>query len=346
VTTIFVPGGGGGNDDQLLSYKERCSSAELTCPDIFGSGALITAPGSHPIGTIWGLPADVDPAVVYDRGAIAVAPQDDIEALVDRKVAMQVDAIKIVIEDGIGPVYPMPRLSKAKVEQLVDAFHQRGLRVFAHISMASHVEDGVAGGIDGIMHSPEEPLAQETLVAMAQRGVFYVATLSLLDGMLDRSHGIVGADHEPYALAGSSQRALDSLRNYRFSPFSPDEATELEVVLSDNLRRAAAAGVPLALGTDVNNPSVFPGYSAHEELFLMVESGLTTREVLAAATGGGASFLGLQDRLGRIAPGYQADLLLLTGNPLDDILNTRSLFAVFSNGRSVEKVVSTAVTVR
>ena len=145
VTTIFAPGGGGGNDDQLAQWKARCGAGEIPCPGVYGSGALITAPGSHPIATIWNLPNDVDPQVVYERGAVAIDEDDPVGPLLDRKLALGADAIKIIIEDAIGPTYPMPRLSAAKVAELVQESHDRGLRVFAHVSMAAHAEDGVAG---------------------------------------------------------------------------------------------------------------------------------------------------------------------------------------------------------
>ncbi|MCH9650721.1 MAG: amidohydrolase family protein [Deltaproteobacteria bacterium] len=339
VTTIFIPGGGGGNDDQLARWKERRQAGELPGPGIYGSGALITAPGSHPIGTIWNLPDDVDPAVVYQRGAVAIAEEEPVGPLLDGKLALGADAIKIIIEDGIGPRYPMPRLSNAKISELVEASHERGLRVFAHVSMPGHVADGVAGGIDGIMHSVEEAIPDEVFSRMAQERIFYVATLALYDGFFDLAHGRF--EQELYAEMGVSKRALESLRGFRGTPFqSAEVASVVEAAVQDNLRRAAAAGVPLALGTDVNNPQVFPGYSVHEELALMVEAGLSPAQALAAATTGGASFLEKETSLGRIAPGYEADLLILTKNPLESILNSRSLAAVVNDGRIVDDVVS------
>ena len=103
---------------------------------------------------------------------------------------------------------------------------------------------------------------------------------------------------------------------------------------SENLRRAAAAGVPIALGTDVNNPFVFPGYSAHEELALMVRAGLTPAQALRAATAGGAAFLRASDRMAAIALGFDADFILLSRNPLDRIENSRSIVAVIADGRA------------
>jgi imidazolonepropionase-like amidohydrolase len=235
----------------------------------------------------------------------------------------------------------MPRLSKAKVAELVVAAHEHGLRIFAHVSQPEHVVDAVAGGIDGVMHSSEGPIPDTVLEEMARREVFYVATLSLYDGFIDHAFGRF--DQEPFAVAGVSPRALTSLEDegWRSAPFdTPEEALAIQAALYDNLRRAVAAGVPLALGTDVNNPTVFPGYSAHEELALMVEAGLTPAQALTAATQGGAAFLEKETSLGRIAPGYAADLLLLTGNPLEDILHTRTLHTVIHHGHVVEGVVT------
>lgn len=344
VTTVFVPGGGGGNDDQLKVWKQRCATGELMCPGLYGSGALVTAPGSHPIGTIWDMPADVDPAVVYRRGAVTITEDEAVEPLLDRKVSQNVDAIKIVIEDGPGPWYPKPRLSRAKIEQLTTAAHERGLAVFAHVSLADHVIDGVAAGIDGVMHSSEDEIPDPTLAEMARRGIFYVVTLSLYDGLFDQELGRF--EQEPYARSGVSARALASLENQEPGSQEADPAesaeqiAEIEAAIQGNLRRAAAAGVPVALGTDTNNPSVFPGYSAHEELALMVEAGLSPAQALEAATSGGASFLGLEETLGNIAPGFEADLLLLTKNPLEDIRFSRSIHRVVLDGRIHTDVVA------
>ena len=185
VTTIFAPGGGGGNDRQLAEWKKM--SGELLFPGIYGSGAIITAPGGHPIGTIWNMAEDADPTVIYERGATAVAEEDDVDALLEQKKAMGVDAIKIVIEDGPGPWYPKPRLSRAKIAQLVDAAHRRGLRVFAHISTSVHLTDGVESGVDGVMHSAEDPIDDAILARMARQKTFYTPTLALYDGFFQTS---------------------------------------------------------------------------------------------------------------------------------------------------------------
>jgi imidazolonepropionase-like amidohydrolase len=95
------------------------------------------------------------------------------------------------------------------------------------------------------------------------------------------------------------------------------------------------AGVRILAGTDTPNAYVFPGSSLHDELELLVKAGLTPIQALQAATIRPAEYLGMPGRLGSIAPGKLADLVLLGGDPLDDISNTRRVEAVVLNGRYV-----------
>jgi imidazolonepropionase-like amidohydrolase len=124
------------------------------------------------------------------------------------------------------------------------------------------------------------------------------------------------------------------------NPESPELIAEWQSALDWNLTRAHELDVSIALGTDTNNPQVFPGYSAHEELTLMVSSGLSNAAALESATSTAAEFLESEDELGRIAAGFRADILVLRGNPLEDIRNTRSIEFVLLNGTKVDDVVS------
>ena len=98
------------------------------------------------------------------------------------------------------------------------------------------------------------------------------------------------------------------------------------------------AGVGLLAGTDVSDePWVFPGSSLHDELALMVESGLSPLEALQTATLNPASYLNAVDSMGTVAPGRVADLVVLDGNPLDDIGNTRRIHALILKGRLFDR---------
>jgi CubicO group peptidase (beta-lactamase class C family) len=93
------------------------------------------------------------------------------------------------------------------------------------------------------------------------------------------------------------------------------------------------AGVGILAGSDAGMPFIFPGFSLHEELELLVATGLTPAEALRAATLSAAEYLEAADSLGTIAPGILADLVLLDANPLDDIRNTQRIRAVIFGGR-------------
>jgi imidazolonepropionase-like amidohydrolase len=101
-----------------------------------------------------------------------------------------------------------------------------------------------------------------------------------------------------------------------------------------NLRGMRAAGAPVLAGTDAGSLLVPPGPSLHEELRLLVtDAGFTPRDALWAATGEPARFLGREGRMGTVAVGAVADLVLLDGNPLQDIRNTNRITAVVARGR-------------
>lgn len=114
------------------------------------------------------------------------------------------------------------------------------------------------------------------------------------------------------------------------------DASTLKKVSSTYLDLAGAmrhSGVPFLAGTDGPDPYVFPGFSLHEELELMTKAGFTNLEALQTATYNPALFLTKLDRYGVVEPGRVADLVVLDGNPLVDIRNTRKISAVVLDGK-------------
>ena len=102
-------------------------------------------------------------------------------------------------------------------------------------------------------------------------------------------------------------------------------------------RRFAAAGLPVLAGTDAPNPGTVHGASLHRELELLVGAGLSPVEALRAATSVPARVFGLADR-GLVAPGLRADLVLVEGDPRQDITHTRAIVGVWKRGMAIDRI--------
>jgi imidazolonepropionase-like amidohydrolase len=116
---------------------------------------------------------------------------------------------------------------------------------------------------------------------------------------------------------------------------SAEETTNRKIRLvkeSELVGEMSRAGIKILAGTDLGNPYVYPGFSLHDELELLVEAGLTPMQALQTATINPAKFFNLDKEAGSIEQGKIADLVLLNSNPLENISNTKKIAAVISNG--------------
>jgi imidazolonepropionase-like amidohydrolase len=236
---------------------------------------------------------------VGQRGLVT-GPQDARRFVADR-VAEGADYIKIVVGS------PFADHDQATVDALVAAAHAHGKLVVAHASAVAAVAKAQRAGADILTHAPlDEPLGADLVAAAAAAGQVVVPTLTMMERIVQQ----LAPPGAAYPNARASVAALHQ------------------------------AGVAILAGTDANDapgsPASVPhGPSLHRELELLVQAGLPVADVLRAATEGPARYFGLADR-GRIAPGLRADLVLIDGDPLADILATRSIRRVWCDGIEVQ----------
>ena len=134
---------------------------------------------------------------------------------------------------------------------------------------------------------------------------------------------------------------------HRAATITPADSVAMRSYFSfDRTRELKEAGVKLLAGTEMPQVFVYPGFSLHQELELLVRSGLTPLEALRTATYNPAEFLGALDSLGTVSQGKLADLILLDANPLDDIRNTRRIDVVIANGRAFDQAARTQLLKR
>lgn len=343
VTTVFSVGGTGGNAESIRAMRSRVASGEVTAPHLYATGSMLTLPGSHPIATIMRVPDGLDPRT-YDwsrRGVAVVATVEEARAAVRANARAGMDGIKIIVESGpTGFGDDHPQMPPEMIEAIVDEASSQGLPVGAHVSSLDELEAAIAGGVHAIMHAAGEPWpGPEHWAEMRQRNIFYVPTLALYAPMLADRWMRPGALDDQFLRGGVAAHTLESMDGWE-SPMaflSPDARRCLWNEGLASIDAAHDAGVPIVLGTDTNNPFVFPGHSVHLELELLVEAGLTPMEALVAATRRPSEMLGREDDFGTIEPGKRADLLVLAADPLADIRNTRTIEIVIRGGELVER---------
>jgi imidazolonepropionase-like amidohydrolase len=207
------------------------------------------------------------------------------------------DYIKIVLGSPGGDH------DQATLNALVAAAHRHGKLAVAHTAAYEPAVRALAAGVDVLTHVPLDRALDEGFAARALAGgQFMIPTLAMMEGVVVQQ-GRPGAS---YAAAHESVSVLH------------------------------AAGVPVLAGTDANSAPGVParishGESLHRELELLVDAGLSTVDALRAATVLPARYFGLADR-GEILPGYRADLVLIDGDPVQDIKETRSIRRIWCGG--------------
>ena len=103
------------------------------------------------------------------------------------------------------------------------------------------------------------------------------------------------------------------------------------------VQRASAQGIGILAGTDTPNPLMVPGYSLHDELDALEGAGLTPYQVIASATVKAAEYMGWEQEAGTVTAGKRADLVLVRGNPLDDLAALRRVEGLVLNGRYLSR---------
>ena len=173
-----------------------------------------------------------------------------------------------------------------------------------------------------------------------RNGTWQVPTLTVHRSMAFLNDSRFTSDARLAYMSGDVRRRWQPENDFRFRRWPPAEFELHRGLLSADKQLVGImfrAGVPLLAGTDAMNPFCFPGFSLHDELALLVESGLTPLAALQSATLRPAEFLGRTEEFGVIAPGKRAGLVLLSADPLVDIHNTAQIQAVWLQGKYFDR---------
>ncbi len=256
---------------------------------------------------------------------------------VDAIAAAKTDIVKIRIDDQLGAVTPMqPDVYAAIIQEA----HAKGMRIAVHIVKLADAKAVLRLGADYIAHSVrDQDVDDETIALLKKNNAFYnptlmreVSTFVYADkpAFMDDPLFLRDANREQVAKA-REPAFQDAMRTNKGAMWYRDHLP----VAMRNLKKLEDAGVQVVMGTDTGPDYRFQGYFELLELEYMTKAGLTPMQAIVASTSMGARCLHMSDQLGSLEPGKWADLMVLAGNPLDDIRNLRKIDSVWIAGNRV-----------
>lgn len=296
---------GSRSDAVTQSLRRATEQGLVPGPRIVTSGRTIAIIGGH--GDTNGFVAPVNDALA--SGYACTGPVQCAEVV--RKASKYgVDLIKITATGGVLSQQGRgleAHFTDAEMKAIVDTANSLGLKVAAHAHGARGIEAAARAGVHTIEHGTY--LDEQAARVMRANGTTLVPTLMALKGV------------------------SEGLGKRMYTPVVEAKIRAVEPYMSTLVSRAREYGVKIAFGTDAG---VYPHARNAEEFALMVAQGMSNREALASATTVAAEILGLENEIGRLAPGYSADIIAVDGNPLDNVQVLEKVAFVMVRGRVIE----------
>ena len=296
----------GARSDQVMqSLRRATAEGMLPGPRIVTSARTIAIVGGH--GDINGFRREVNDALGTSFACTGATECAEKVRLASKYGA---DLIKITATGGV--LSQQGRGLEAhftfdEMKTIVDTAHSLGLKTAAHAHGARGIELAARAGVQTIEHGTY--IDAQAAKVMRENGTILVPTLMAFQGI------------------------KQNLGKGFYTPVVEDKIRAVSAYAETIVERARKWGVTMAFGTDAG---VFPHGDNAGELALMRKGGMSDAQVLASATTGAAKVLGMENEIGRIAPGFSADMVAVDGNPLDDVSVLEDTGWVMVRGRVIE----------
>lgn len=264
-------------------------------------------------------------------------------------VAADTDGLKIIIEDGLGEGSGLYKeIPEDMLQAIVKAARQENVPVYIHAIGLPEYHRAAKAKPRAILHALEDiiPVGDTLIEELLANEIAVVPTLSLFKSFLTADphagkrldNPVLKASVPTFLLSNMRRADYMKVERERFTKVARmkvyDWAREHIPIFCDNVKKMHKAGVKIAVGTDAGGTVGFnyQGYNTPWEVKNLVECGLTPMQALVAATRNGAEVIGVDDQLGTIEVGKQADMLILSSNPLENIENIRQIEWIIQNG--------------
>ncbi|OZG73184.1 hypothetical protein BTA51_11910 [Hahella sp. CCB-MM4] len=330
----------GGISGQLQSLHEELESGDIAGPRLAYAGRQVTVAESHPGPLIEETVSWPISSLVKQWMMDEIDDNTDFQALAHSRIEEGASLVKIMI-DRIPlntPSMPLEIASKT-----VAAAHEAGLPVAAHIGTAEDMETGLEAGVDLFAHSVNSSeLTDSSLEHLKQSGTPVISTLRIFQNVT-----LVSEGKNPVTAADARVMDTGAVQAFADKP----EVTPAMLQYGENISRHSVdryegcnkmrkAGIPLLVGTDTPLLGASAGASTHAELYLLVDRcGYSPVEALTMATGKPGEILGdwLQlDGLGTISENAPADLLIIDGDPSQNIRDIAKIDRIIIRGVIIE----------
>lgn len=295
----------GSAQQTAFSLRRGTEEGLIAGPRIIAAGPPLAIIGGH--GDVTGFLPEINEILSSGyscTGAVECA------AKVRRASQNGADTIKITATGGVLSQQGRgleAHFTDSEMKSITDTAHSLGLKVMAHAHGARGIEAASRAGIDTIEHGTylDEAAARE----MVKNGTVLIPTLMAFKGVTERlGQGI-------------------------YTPVVEDKIRAVADVAQTFMGKARNWGVPIAFGTDAG---VFEHGRNAGEFALMRAQGMTNREALASATTMAARVLEMENEIGRLAPGYSADIIAVDGDPLADVTVLEDVDWVMVRGRVID----------
>ena len=336
----------------VAGWRKRISSGEAVGPRVGTFGSLVDGdPPIWPGSVVAKTPEDghriVDSLKAAGVGFVKVYSRllpETFAAIADRA-----NALGIPFAGHVPALVPPTTAARAKMrtvehlQQMLQGCSAREDEVLGALAaaVASSKRWDSAGvvsrGQAAVLVDSYDAARCERLAGELKRGgTWMVPTLTVLRSVSHLDDSSLTADPRLKYIPTSMKSSWSPKNDFRFKMLTPADWAVRRRVYARQLEIARVfhrLGVRFLAGTDLANPYLYPGFSLHDELALLVSVGFTPLEALRAATLEPARFLGATDSLGTVAVGKLADLVLLSADPLADIENVRRVDVVIADGR-------------
>ena len=287
-----------------VAWKQAFESGEYVGPNLYTCGWFITTTAGHFLKS--GCAIEVDGPTEYIR-------------TIREQIKNGVDFIKLNLTGGVmGPKWDkMPNTFplQDELKAAFDVCEQRGYKVVAHAGGADGIKKAISLGAHTLEHGYQ--FDDEAINMLAESETYYVPTLSLTH----MNRGEAFAD---------SASQLRWMKAHPIDEGYRERAIEAAVMHASGFKKAIAAGVKIACGSDLDLP-----YGALFETEMLVKCGMTEHQAITAATLTSAQVCLADEKNGTIEPGKKADFIILNNNPLENISNLQDVYMVVKDGRIV-----------